>query len=210
VLRKGKDYTDGGWHELAPQQTAIDLFGYLKKRNKYSNNNTSNTNIITTMDGNATRSTPKATRSPPPPPLITVVSRYESNESLAQVNALQKEGFDARMLPRHPQLSTQGNENNDDSNTYSAMYDFCYLMQAQGDIAGMARSTFYRFASLFGTSHRSWWVVVDTPQLRDMLGDEWYTFQHEYNWTHPVLQKRIRHRIFLPTGRDTNQNLESY
>jgi hypothetical protein len=197
MFLREKNYIDNGWHELSPRQSAVELFGYLKKNNSDDDNNndtavTNNTNT-NTADTSEARA---ATGIPLPPPVITVISRFENAGIMAQLEALKNQGFDARLLSQyHPTNNT--NTSYDVPSRWPGMQDFCYLMQAQGDIAGMARSTFYRYASLFGTSHRSWWIVVDTPQLRDKLGDEWYTFQHEYNWSHPILKGRIRHRIFL-------------
>jgi hypothetical protein len=214
MFRKGKNYTDYGWHELSPRQAAVDLFGYLKNnnnnnnKNKTNNNGRKDTSNNTTPTSTTTGSPPSSSSSSSSHPMITVVSRFESAESMAQVLALQREGFDARIIPHYnPPLPSAAASPPPHASQMSALHDFCFLMQAQGDIAGMARSTFYRFTSLFGRSHRSWWIVVDTPQQRNMLGEEWYTFQHDYHWTHPVLQGRIQHRIFLPEEKDTDKNI---
>ncbi|KAG7337125.1 hypothetical protein IV203_006384 [Nitzschia inconspicua] len=176
--RKRKDYRQMGWHELTPRQAAVDLFGYLKESSTVLKPSTVSQSV-----SNETQ-------------LITVVSRYDSIESMAQVQALQKEGFSSRLRPHNIDSSNSHSTDTTDSLlSSSSMHDFCYLLQATGDIAGMARSTYFKFASLFGRSRTSWWIVVDTPQGRHKLGD-WWDFSH--NWTHPVLKRRIQHRIFLP------------
>jgi hypothetical protein len=137
----------------------------------------------------------------PPGSKIAMTSRIVDHPmTQAYVDAFERRGFQWRIL----------------SSNQTGVQDFCFLQSSQRDLAGMARSTFVRWAAILGTSTRSsssgsgsgsssshhqqyhdshiqrttWLYSIDSNDTRNALGDQALV---DYNWTyHPELQSKIR------------------
>ena len=78
----------------------------------------------------------------------------------------------------------------------SSVQDFCFLKQAQKELVGGARSTFFMWAALLGDSQKGRVYLVDNRGLRGRFPDFWERFT--YNFTHP----RLRDRLFFELYRE--------
>jgi hypothetical protein len=105
---------------------------------------------------------------------VAMTTRFD-NAALPYVEALERRGIQVRVVSN--QTDTQ---------------DFCFLMQAQKEIVGLARSTFFLWAGFLGNCSRVCAYSVDSPDRREAVPN---VFDH-YNWTHPELQSRVFFELY--------------
>jgi hypothetical protein len=106
---------------------------------------------------------------------VAITTRFDTIAAGPYVEALERRGIQVRIVTN--QTDTQ---------------DFCFLMQAQKEIVGLARSTFFLWAGFLGNCSRVRAYSVDSPDRRGAVPD---VFDH-YNWTHPELQSRVLFELY--------------
>ena len=77
------------------------------------------------------------------------------------------------------------------------MHDFCFLMQTQKELVGMAKSTYLFWASILGNVQHVRLYSIDSDATRKKVSDrgKGRVFFH-YNWTHPELKRRIHYELY--------------
>jgi hypothetical protein len=65
-------------------------------------------------------------------------------------------------------------------------------MNAQKEMVGLARSTFFLWAGFLGNCSRVRAYSVDSPDRRQAVPNVF----DRYNWTHPELQSRVFFELF--------------
>jgi hypothetical protein len=107
---------------------------------------------------------------------VAIVSRYQTPNALAYVDALKKRGLEVRLVSQS-----------------MGVQDFCFLLNTRKELAGSSRSTFLLWSAFLGNATTNKLYSIDSPSTRKALGDELFL---QYNWTHPQLQSRVRLRLF--------------
>lgn len=72
------------------------------------------------------------------------------------------------------------------------LQDFCMLQSATESIVGLARSTFFLWAGLLGTTPKIRAYSVDSEWKRQSNSPVW----DHYNWTHPELKERFFFELY--------------
>jgi hypothetical protein len=106
---------------------------------------------------------------------VAIITRFDTSAARPYVEALERQGIQVRVV--NNQTDTQ---------------DFCFLMQAQKEMVGLARSTFFLWAGFLGNCSRVRAYSVDSPARRRAVPN---VFDH-YNWTNPELQSRVFFELF--------------
>jgi hypothetical protein len=101
---------------------------------------------------------------------VAITTRFDTSAAGPYVEALERRGIQVRVVTN--QTDTQ---------------DFCFLMQAQKEMVGLTRSTFFLWAGFLGNCSRVRAYSVDSPDRRQAVPN---VFDH-YNWTNPELQSRV-------------------
>jgi hypothetical protein len=105
---------------------------------------------------------------------VAIVTRFDNDAVRLYVEALERRGIQVRVVAKQ-----------------SDVQDFCFLMQAQKEMVGLARSTFFLWAGYLGNcSVRAY--SVDSPDRRIAVKN---VFDH-YNWTNPKLQSRVLFELY--------------
>ena len=103
------------------------------------------------------------------------------------VLALQERGLIVRVAT--PPLTTRKGDD-----VSMDMHDFCFLLQAQKELVGMAKSTYLMWAAMLGQAQKVRLYSIDSVETRHQMGEDG-AFYH-YNWTHPELQRRIHFELY--------------
>jgi hypothetical protein len=76
--------------------------------------------------------------------------------------------------------------------------DFCFLVQTQQELAGIARSTFLQWAVVLGKAQTAYLYSIDSPATRRSLGDPRLgQYSNNYTtWTNPVLRDKVQLVLF--------------
>jgi hypothetical protein len=106
---------------------------------------------------------------------VAITTRFGTSAARPYVEALERRGIQVRVVTN--QTDTQ---------------DFCFLMQAQKEMVGLARSTFFLWAGFLGKCSRVRAYSVDSPDRRRAVPK---VFDH-YNWTNPELQSRVFFELY--------------
>ena len=107
---------------------------------------------------------------------VAIVTRFpDSPQAQEYVDALQHRGLSVRLLQNQ-----------------TALQAFCFLLSAQQEIVGLARSTFFFWAGILGQAARVRAVSVDSPSKRQS-GTPLFD---AYNWTNPELQRRVFFELY--------------
>lgn len=91
------------------------------------------------------------------------------------VNALQNQGLEVHVLAKSTPLQ-----------------DFCMLQSATATIVGLARSTFFLWAGLLGSTPRIRAYSIDSEWKRQSNSPVW----DYYNWSHPKLKERFFFELY--------------
>jgi hypothetical protein len=113
---------------------------------------------------------------------VAVVSRVYSNTTQEYATALEQQlGLQVRVI-----VGNRGVE------------DFCFLVQTQQELAGIARSTFLQWAVVLGTAQTAYLYSIDSPATRRSLGGDPHLGQYsnDATWTNPVLRDKVQLVIF--------------
>lgn len=110
---------------------------------------------------------------------VAIVSRFSAKEAKPYTDAMEHRGLKVRVI--EGQSGTQ---------------DFCFLMSAQKEMIGIAKSTYLFWAGVLSKSaHRVLAYSLDTPQTRARSHDNPLI---SYNWTHPELKRKFDFKLFKP------------
>jgi hypothetical protein len=107
---------------------------------------------------------------------VALTSRFADNAK-AYMNALNRRGIVARVIAG--QSGTQ---------------DFCFLMSARKEMAGMLMSTYAIWASLLGNATRARLYTVKSQSRVKRFGDNWFV---SHNFTNPELRHKIVYEGYL-------------
>ena len=106
---------------------------------------------------------------------VAIITRFDNSAVRLYVEALERRDIQVRVVANQ-----------------TDMQDFCFLMQAQKEMVGLARSTFFLWAGFLGNCSRVRAYSVDSPNRRIAVKN---VFDH-YNWTNPKLQSRVLFQLY--------------
>ena len=108
---------------------------------------------------------------------VAITTRFPSSPGLMPyLDAFKRRGIQARVINQ-----TSGTE------------DFCFLMNAQKELVGIGKSTFFVWAAILGNCTNVRVYSVDSPAVRRRnMGRP---IVH-YNFSHPEIASRIRFELY--------------
>jgi hypothetical protein len=106
---------------------------------------------------------------------VATTTRF-ANEPLVQdsINELEKRELQVRLVVNQ-----------------TGVQDFCFLLRAQQELIGVAKSTYARWAAYLGDSRRVQLYALDNPGSQEFIQQT-----IKYPWKHPEIQQRIRWPVF--------------
>jgi hypothetical protein len=172
-----------GFEDLSPSIVATQLFGHLEAGSKVA--------IVTYHHGGSGSNSG---------------TNHHLNETRVYpyVQALQARGLVVRVVT--PILATSIRSGGlDDSLLTTDMHDFCFLLHAQKELVGMAKSTYVFWAAVLGQAQRVRLYSIDSDATRKAqqhrgrgggAADRNHGVFLHYHWTHPDLQRRIHFELY--------------
>ena len=116
---------------------------------------------------------------------IAMTTRF-ANEPIVQdyQNAMQAQGFQVRIVANQ-----------------TGVQDFCFLLKAQQELLGVAKSTYARWAAFLGDAER-----VQLYALDNVGSHEFIRSTMQFPWTNPEIRRRIQFPVFASTASSSKQN----
>jgi hypothetical protein len=107
---------------------------------------------------------------------IAMTTRFANNEPMVQEyqTAMQQRGFQVRVVSNQ-----------------TGVQDFCFLLRAQQELLGVAKSTYARWAAYLGDAER-----VQLYALDNVGSQEFIRQTMQFPWTHSELKRRIHFPVF--------------
>ena len=108
---------------------------------------------------------------------VAITTRIANSVAQGYVDALKERGIHARLVTGQ-----------------TGVQDFCFLLHAQKELVGHARSTYVGWAALLGTRAPARFYLVDNFGIRQRHPN--FQERFTYNWTTPELQRRVRFELY--------------
>jgi len=106
---------------------------------------------------------------------VAITTRFAASLAQPYVDALERRGMQVRVITN--QTDTE---------------DFCFLLNAQKEMVGLARSTFFSWAGVLSNCSRVRAYSIDSPHRQKAVPN---VFDH-YNWTHAALKKYFLFELY--------------
>ena len=117
---------------------------------------------------------------------VAITTRVTNARAQSYVEAFSAHGMTARLVTNQ-----------------TGVQDFCFLLKAQRELVGHARSTFVGWAAFLGTAP-SRLYHVDNFGIRTRHPN--FKERFTYHWTHPDLRQRIRFELYQSEEVETNRS----
>ncbi len=106
---------------------------------------------------------------------VAITTRF-ANDPIMEVyeRAMQERGFHVRVISNQ-----------------TGVQDFCFLLRAQQELLGVAKSTYARWAAYLGDAKQVQLYALDNPGSTEFIHQTM-----RFPWSHPELKRRIRFPVF--------------